>query len=266
MADGLIFGALWLIFSGFTEWIVTKFASDPYYLVASNLAAVGQDAFNFITLVVVPVFVFVVLMIVYSMVRFRPRRGEQGDAPNQKRFNPTFVWGWILVSAIINVFLWVHPTVSGLETIWAAQRPAGQTPLVVNVEARQWEWLFSYPQYGIHQALDANGQDTLELPVNRPVKFVLTSGDPFHRYDGAVAVIHSFWVPAFGIKWDVIPGETRTIVITPTVLGSTATNPRLRVQCAEVCGAGHPYMISDLKVVTPAQFDQWVKWEKSQGN
>lgn len=266
MADILVFGVLWILLSLLAEWGVYDWAShDTYFYTASNTATIGMDAFNFIMYVATPIFVFVVLAIVYSMIRFRARRGETGEARVQTRFNAGFVWSWIILSFLINLFLWIHPTTSGLEAVWAAQEPPpGTTPLVVHVYARQWEWIYAYPQYGISQAVNAQGQDVLVLPVNRPVKFILTSEDPFHAYDSAVDVIHSFWIPAFGIKWDVIPGETRTITIVPTKITSTAVDPHVRVQCAEVCGAGHPYMLNDVSIVSDAEFAKWVKWEKTQ--
>lgn len=265
LADVLAFGILWVLLSGLAEWAVTDWqAHQTYFYPASNTAYLGQDAFNIVLNVAAPVFVFVVLMLIYSMVRFRARRGETGEAPIQTRFHPAFVWTWIVLSFLVNVFLWLHPTTTGLEAFWDSQaQAASEHPLVVDVYARQWEWIFAYPQYHILQAIDPNtGQDVLVLPVDRPVTFVLRSEDPFHPYDSAVDVIHSFWIPAFGVKWDVVPGETRTVTITPTRITSTAVDPHVRVQCAEVCGAGHPYMIADLQIVSSQAFDQWVAWER----
>lgn len=264
MADILSVGIIWLFTSGLAEWGISNWAArGVYYYPAANTALLGQDAFVLVLRFAAPVFVFVVLLLVYSMIRFRARPGETGDAPVQTRFNPVFVWSWIVLSFLINVFLWLHPTTTGLEALWNFQKAAAaERPLIVNVEARQWEWIFSYPQYHILQAVDHTGEDVLVLPVNRPVKFVLTSGDPFHTYDPYVSVIHSFWVPAFGIKWDVVPGETRTITLTPDRITSTAVNPLVRVQCAEDCGAGHPYMVANVSIVSATNFTQWVAWER----
>jgi len=263
--DIVIFGILWVLLTGVAEWGVHDWVMHgTYYITASNTAVISQDAFNFLLFAIAPIVVFVVLAIFYPAVRFHARRGETGEAPVQKRFNPVMVWTWILVSFFFNVFVWVHPTASGLQAFWNAQTAyADSNPLIVHVYGRQWEWIYDYPQYGISQAVDKNGEDILVLPVNRPVKFILTSGDPFHAYDSRVDVIHSFWIPAFGVKWDVIPGETRTITIVPNKITSTAENPRVRVQCAEVCGAGHPYMITDLRIVSASDFAKWVAWEKA---
>lgn len=266
MGDIIAFGILWILCTGLAEWGVHDWVvHNTYFYTASNTAVIGMDAFNFILFVVAPVFVFVVLAIIYAMIRFRARPGETGEAPVQTRYNASFVWLWIVLSFLVNTFLWVHPTTSGLEAVWAAQRPPeSANALIVHVYARQWEWIYAYPQYGITQAVDKNGQDVLVLPVDRPVKFILTSEDPFHPYDSSVDVIHSFWVPAFGIKWDVVPGETRTITIVPTKITSTAVDPHVRVQCAEVCGAGHPFMVNDLQILSTSDFASWVKWEKTQ--
>lgn len=274
MADILIFGALWVVLSGLAELGVASWinsapqGSGPYFGVASNLGLIGVHAFDFLLWIAAPIFVFVVLAIVYSMVRFRVKQGEtvQGDAPVQTRNNKAFVGIWIVASILINLLIWVHPNASGLEKVYAAQKPQNNRgALVVDVVARQWEWIFSYPQYHIQQSVNAQGQDVLYLPVNRPVKFVLQSYDPFHTYDYQVDVIHSFWIPAFGTKIDVVPGETRTLYLIPTKLTSTEQNPMARVQCAEVCGPGHPYMEANLHVVTAAQFARWVKQQQAAG-
>ncbi|MDA8192922.1 MAG: cytochrome c oxidase subunit II [Thermaerobacter sp.] len=275
MSDVVIFGILWIVFSvlgelGAKAWVDSApQGSGPYFGVASNVGLVGVHAFDFLVWVALPIFVFVALMIVFSMVRFHVRKDSPatGDAPAQFRNNKAFVGIWVVASILINVLIWLHPNASGLETVFAAQAPQNNpNALVVDVTARQWEWIFSYPQYHITQSLNAAGQDVLYLPVNRPVKFVLRSYDPFHAYDYQIAVIHGFWIPAFGIKLDVVPGETRQLYLTPTKLTSTEQNPMTRVQCSEVCGPGHPYMEANVHVVTAAQFAAWVKGQQAAGN
>ncbi|MCL5971813.1 MAG: cytochrome c oxidase subunit II [Firmicutes bacterium] len=271
MGSVLVFGLLWVVISLLGEWGATTWINSapdgtgPYFGTASNLGVIGAHAFDFLVWVAVPIFVFVVLMIIFAMIKFRAKRGEKViDAPKQTRNNKVFVGSWILISILVNLLVWLHPNASGLEQVFAAQLPANNpNPLVVDVTARQWEWIFSYPQYNITQSLNANGQDTLYLPVDRPVKFVLRSYDPFHTYDTAIDVIHGFWIPAFGVKYDVIPGETRVIYITATKLISTEQNPMARVQCSEVCGPGHPYMEANLHVVTGLAFAKWAKQQAS---
>lgn len=177
--------------------------------------------------------------------------------------NRAFIFTWVGLSFALNIMFWLHPTSVDLEAMFTNWRKEkAQHPLIVNVTARQWEWMFNYPQYHVTQAVNAQGLDEMELPVNRPVEFFLRSYDPFHTYDVYAGVIHSFWIPAFGIKEDVIPGETRTEFLIPEHVANYHTSPLVRVQCAEVCGPGHPYMESPVSVVTAAQFAKWIKYEQ----
>ena len=73
----------------------------------------------------------------------------------------------------------------------------------------------------------------------------------------AVDVIHSFWVPNFGQKMDAVPGIETTILVTPTRVGE------FQVVCAELCGLGHATMRAKARVVTPAQFDDWIEEQRA---
>lgn len=274
MANMVLFGILWVVLSLLGEWGASSWihsapqGTGVFWGTMSNLGVVTAGAFDFILIIAVPIFAFVVLMLVFSMIRFGVRKNsvDHGDAKDQTRANKAFIGIWIAVSILLNIFIWLHPNASGLEQVFAAQKvSAKQKPLIVDVTARQWEWIFKYPQYGISQSVNAAGDDVLYLPKNRPVKFIMRSFDPFHTYDSTIDVIHSFWVPAFGVKLDVVPGETRTLVLTPTQLSSTEKDPMLRVQCAEVCGPGHPYMEANIHIVTANAFAKWAKSQASGG-
>ena len=93
--------------------------------------------------------------------------------------------------------------------------------LRVKVLAQQFTWSFEYPQY------NNMATTTLRLPVDRTVELEMTARD----------VIHSFYVPEFRQKEDILPGEVRNLVITPTKTG------RYVIQCAELCGLGHAAML-----------------------
>jgi len=116
----------------------------------------------------------------------------------------------------------------------AAERNATNA-LVVEVTGQQWVWTFNYPSLGIQS-------DVLNLPVGKPVKFVVKSVD----------VNHSFWPVQLGVKADandVVPVEINT---TPTKLG------HLDVKCAELCGLYHAYMETSGDVMTKVDFNNWV--------
>ena len=83
------------------------------------------------------------------------------------------------------------------------------------------------------------------LPINRPVIFQVTSTD----------VIHSFWLPEMGVKVDANPDVTTETNTTPTLLGT------FNVRCAELCGLNHSYMETIAKVMSPDDFNNWVRSE-----
>jgi cytochrome c oxidase subunit 2 len=123
--------------------------------------------------------------------------------------------------------------------------------VTVNVVGYQWSWQFQYPQYKMANGtgwVTDNGTmypgplPLLELPTGETVQFNLTSPD----------VIHSFWVPEFLFKRDVIPGHPNHFNITLTKTGTFTGH------CSELCGLYHSRMLFTLKVVTRAQFNQWI--------
>ena len=118
---------------------------------------------------------------------------------------------------------------------------AGPNPLRVNVTAQQFAWSFAYPSLGNVQTA------TLRLPIGRPVELTLRSKD----------VIHSFWVPEFSQKQDVVPGIKTTLVITPDKLGT------FPVICTELCGLGHALMRTSTTVMTQQAFEKWAAGQKT---
>lgn len=264
MGDAFGFGIIWVVLSVLGDWLAYIIGKHFYIFTASEQAVEGQAAAQFVLMTVVPIFIFVVMMLFYALFRFRRRRGETGAATSQVKFNKAYVGIWVTLSLVINLFLFVHPTASAMQVYFQQGQAYNQdkNELVVDVTAMQWGWMFSYPQYGIDEAVDSNGNDVLVLPKDRPVKFVLNSVGIGDGLSEEIDVIHSFWIPAFGIKTDVVPGETRYEYVKPTQLTSTAQNGMARVQCAEVCGPGHPYMESNMSVVSSSDFAKWVKQQQ----
>lgn len=237
--DLAVVGLLWLGLSVLGEALVELYAVDAFPLVASREGEISDDAILVLLRVVVPVFTFIGVVIVYSAIRFRAGKGDSGDSPVQTRVDGRFAWGWLGVTSALTLLVIVYPGVTGLRQLWELANASDA--LVVEVTARQWEWRFAYP------AQKLVNQEELVLPVDQPVRFLLRSED----------VVHGFWVPAFRIKEDVVPGETRELVITPDRLVQTTTSPLARVQCAELCGAGHAEMRSPVRVVSEERFAEW---------
>jgi cytochrome c oxidase subunit 2 len=121
--------------------------------------------------------------------------------------------------------------------------------LTVNAVGWKWSWGFNYVDQGVWDAGTPDHLPELVLPVNEKVRFELTSPD----------VIHSFWVPAFLFKMDVIPGKTNVFELTPNKIGEFAG------KCAELCGTYHSKMLFNVKVVSKADFDVYLADLKAKG-
>ena len=106
----------------------------------------------------------------------------------------------------------------------------------VYVMAKQWMWQFAYPE-------GPSSVGVLRVPMGRPVRFLITSRD----------VIHSFYVPAFRLKKDALPGRYTEIWVEANREG------RYEILCAEYCGAGHSVMRAEVVVMKPAEFDEWMR-------
>ena len=126
----------------------------------------------------------------------------------------------------------------------------------IDVVGFKWSWAFNYKEAANPAvAADVNAIGTIEspptlvLPVNEPVRFHLYSPD----------VIHSFWIPAFYYKLDVIPGRSNTFDVTPTKVGTFAG------KCAELCGTYHSAMIFNVQVVTAEEYNAYLNGLEAQG-
>jgi cytochrome c oxidase subunit 2 len=118
-----------------------------------------------------------------------------------------------------------------------------QTPpkdaMDVYVKGKQWMWKFAYPE-------GPNGVNVLHVPSNRPVRLLMTSSD----------VIHSFYIPAFRIKQDVLPGRYTTTWFEATKPGT------YDIYCTEYCGLSHSKMLAKIVVLSPEEFETWVKEQR----
>jgi cytochrome c oxidase subunit 2 len=181
----------------------------------------------------VPVFVLVMTIAIYSVVRFRAKPGDMGDgAPIHGNTRLEVIWvtiPFIMVTALA-VYGWVV-----LDDIEAKASDA----MRVNVTGQQFTWSFEYPSEELQTR-------ELVLPVDRPVEFRVRTKD----------VIHSFWVPQFRLKTDAVPGLTTELRLVPNKEG------RYEVVCAELCGLGHATMRQFVRVVPTREFDSWVSRQK----
>jgi cytochrome c oxidase subunit 2 len=183
-------------------------------------------------------------LIIWSIIAYRRRKDDTGY-PRQLSYNlPMEVfYTAVPLMLVLTFFSFSDATEKSINT------PV-DSELVVDVRGKQWSWDFNYDYQGqqkyfsgVQAELDGNeGVEetlpTLYLPVNVPVTFELNSRD----------VIHSFWIPAFLQKLDMIPGKTNHIWLTPQVEGT------FDGKCAELCGEYHSEMLFNVKVVSEQEF------------
>jgi len=208
-----------------------------------------------LTVLATPVFIGVVIMVLYSAIYFRRTTTELVDGPPMLGNTPVQI-AWIAISAVLVLFLAVFGivTLASSNVAQAVGTPGrsigqsgGQTgsgtiggtgpELQVQVVAQQWYFTYRYADYG--------GVETthLYLPVDRPVELHVTSLD----------IIHSFWAYQLGVKADANPGVDNIFHVTPQKTGS------FQVRCAELCGLWHGHMAdSEGQVVSQSEFDTWI--------
>jgi cytochrome c oxidase subunit 2 len=181
----------------------------------------------------------VTVLILWSVLRYRrPRGAAPGDLPKQTGANVPIEVFYTVVPLVIVAVLFTL-TMRTQNRISAEGDPP---ELTVEVTGFQWGWRFRYPAQGVTLLGDANEAPTLVLPVGASVRLRLESAD----------VIHSFFVPAFLVKRDLIPGVDNDIAIRPTEPG------RFPGVCAEFCGLDHWRMTFDVEVVSPTEFQAFV--------
>jgi cytochrome c oxidase subunit 2 len=202
---------------------------DWFPVQASREAKKVDTLWDVMLIVSVPIFVLVETVVLYSVWKFRMKPGEELKDGPPIHGNTKLEIIWTAIPAILLVALCTYAYVV-LTDIEKAQA----NTMEVRVVGEQFTWTFYYP-----------GQDgevsspQLYLPVDRPVRFTVQSKD----------VIHDFFVPAFRLKIDAVPGIDTHLRITPTREGSYP------VVCAELCGLGHSTMRQTAHVVSEQEFE-----------
>jgi cytochrome c oxidase subunit 2 len=179
-------------------------------------------------------------LILWPTIFHRRRRGDTG-LPPQTRYNvPIEVLYTVIPLVMVAVFFFF--TARDEDQILQTSASPDHK---ITVTGEQWSWQFTYASDG-GAAATVTGTPgkppTLVLPQGESVKFTLVSDD----------VIHSFWVPAFLFKLDVIPGQHNTFQVTPKKIGTYAG------KCAELCGQDHSRMLFNVKVVPADKYTQYI--------
>ena len=189
------------------------------------------------------IFVVVLSLILYAVVRFRRRSRDDGKEPAQVYGSNPVEMAWTVVPIIIVVVLTLT-TARIIHEIQDAPKPPGA--LDVQVIGHQFWWEIRYPKYGVVTA------NEMHVPVSRkerptPTFLDLRSAD----------VVHSFWVPRLAGKTELVPNKINTMWIEPERTGLFLG------QCAKYCGIQHSWMLLRVYVDTPEEFDRWLEQQKN---
>ncbi len=194
-------------------------------------------------------------LIGWCVVAYR-RRSDDIGLPEQLRYNVPIEILYTVVPVFMIAVLFVYTARDEAALMDTSAKP----DVTVNVVGKQWNWDFNYidaKTYETSSLVALTGRPgvaatlpALYLPVNKRVEFVLTSRD----------VIHSFWVPQFLRKLDVIPGRVNRFQVVPTEVGT------FQGKCAELCGAYHSSMLFQVKVVSLADYNAHMAALRAKGN
>jgi cytochrome c oxidase subunit 2 len=211
--------------------------------------AEGVDVLYFF-IVALSVFFFVLIMGVqgYFMWKYHRKSDDQKTSSVTHNGKIEFLWSAVPAVLLVVIFVWG-------EVDFLKQSVAPPDAIQVRVTGRQWFWTVEYPDYpGV--SLNSNVEDnvvTLVVPKGKPVQLTMTSED----------VIHDFYIPAFRVKRDVVPGRYTTFWFEATQVGE------FNLYCAEYCGDQHSAMIGKVKVLAPEHYEAYLieagKLEQEEG-
>jgi cytochrome c oxidase subunit II len=188
------------------------------------------------------IFLIVAGMLLYALIRYRQRPGDEDREPAQIYGSNQIELSWTVIPILIVVMLFLTTTrvILGTQAI-----PKPEDAMNVTVIGHQFWWEYRYPKQGIVTA------NELHIPVSdpdhpEPTYLTLTSAD----------VDHSFWVPRLAGKTDLIPNRVNTMWLDPQKAGIYLG------QCAQYCGTEHAMMLLRVYAQTPAEFAAWVAQQK----
>ena len=182
-------------------------------------------------------------LMIWAAIAYRRRRNS--DVPEQTRYNIPLEALYTIVPLIMILGLFFFTARDQAELL-AVEDNQDQT---VNVVGFRWSWAFNYLDHDVYDIGTPGVPPTLVLPVDEKIRFELTSPD----------VIHSFWVPNWLFKMDVIPGKVNTFEVTPNELGTFVG------RCAELCGVDHARMLFNVKVVDRAEYEAFIESLRAKG-
>jgi cytochrome c oxidase subunit 2 len=212
------------------------FTNFPFFPVQASEQAASVDALYFFLVAVSAFFsVLIALLIVFFAVRFHRKHDKEVGEAIHGSLALELLWTFIPLGITMVMFVW------GAQTFFHLTRPP-KNAMEIYVVGKQWMWKLQHMD-------GAREINELHVPVGRPVKLVMGSED----------VVHSFFIPEFRVKADVIPGRYNTLWFTPSRPG------RYHIFCTQYCGTKHSAMIGWVTVMEPSEYQAWLSGGGSGG-
>ena len=188
--------------------------------------------------------VFTLILILWPAVFHRAKAGK-GEFPKQTQYNVPVEVAYTIIPFIIVAVLFYYTAVKQTEIVEKTSNYKHE----ILVDGFQWSWQFSYPEAGPKAVVTGTPAQppTLYVPLGEKVRYTITSND----------VVHGFWIPAFMIQMQNLPGVTNYLEFTANKLG---TYPG---RCNILCGRNHSQMLFSVKVVTPAEYKTYLETLKA---
>ena len=188
--------------------------------------------------------VFTLILIIWPAI-FHRAKASKGEFPKQTQYNVPVEIAYTLIPFIIVAVLFYYTAVKQTEIV---EKTTNYKHEIV-VDGFQWSWQFAYPEAGPKAVVTGTPANppTLYVPLGEKVRYTITSND----------VVHGFWIPAFMIQMQNLPGVTNYLEFTANKLG---TYPG---RCNILCGRNHSQMLFSVKVVTPAEYKTYLETLKA---
>jgi cytochrome c oxidase subunit 2 len=188
--------------------------------------------------------VFTLILILWPAV-FHRAKASKGEFPKQTQYNVPVEVAYTIIPFIIVAVLFYYTAVKQTEIVEKTSNYKHE----ILVDGFQWSWQFSYPEAGPKAVVTGTPAQppTLYVPLGEKVRYTITSND----------VVHGFWIPAFMIQMQNLPGVTNYLEFTANKLG---TYPG---RCNILCGRNHSQMLFSVKVVTPGEYKTYLETLKA---
>jgi len=184
--------------------------------------------------------VFTLVLILWPAV-FHRAKASKGEFPKQTQYNVPVEVAYTVIPFIIVAVLFYFTAIKQNEIVEKTTTYAHE----ITVDGFQWSWQLGYPEAGPKALVTGTPANppTLVVPLGEKVRYTITSND----------VVHGFWIPAFMIQMQNLPGVTNSLEFTANKLGSYPG------RCNILCGRNHSQMLFTVKVVTPTEYKAYLE-------